>query len=248
MVITKANTLASDDCLTNCDKRKQQSITLENDIRHGGNMKNWEQSLLEGQVIPACPLALTSSGDWCSKYQKALIRYYQAAGAGGVAVGVHTTQFELREHGLYEPVLRAVSEVLDQSPFSESEFIRVAGLCGSKGQTLEEAQLAHQMGYHLGLLSPSGLKDLTEDELVMHTAAVAKVIPVFGFYLQPAVGGRIFSADYWRRLVQIDNLKAIKIAAFNRYQTIDVLRAVDEVNREDLAIYTGTMTTSSLIY
>ena len=202
-------------------------------------MKNWEQSLLEGQVIPACPLALTSSGDWCSKYQKALIRYYQAAGAGGVAVGVHTTQFELREHGLYEPVLRAVSKVLDQSPLSESEFIRVAGLCGSKGQTLEEAQLAHQMGYHLGLLSPSGLKDLTEDELVMHTAAVAKVIPVFGFYLQPAVGGRIFSADYWRRLVQIDNLKAIKIAAFNRYQTIDVLRAVDEVNREDLAIYTG---------
>ena len=219
--------------------KKTISTAIKNDDRHGGCMRKWEQSLLEGQVIPACPLALTSAGDWCSRYQKALIRYYLAAGAGGLAVGVHTTQFEMRDHGLYEPVLKAVSDVLNQSQSIDSGFIRVAGLCGSRGQTLEEARLSHDMGYHLGLLSPSGLKDLTEGDLIQHTKEVAQIMPVFGFYLQPAVGGRTLSFDYWRRLVQIDNLKAIKIAAFDRYQTIEVLRAVEESNRLDLAIYTG---------
>lgn len=202
-------------------------------------MDQWQEALLEGQVIPACPLALTESGDWSPQYQRALMRYYLDAGVGGIAVGVHTTQFEIRDHGLYRPVLQCIADLLDHEVQGNDRFIRIAGLCGPPEQVIAEARLAAEMGFHLGLLSPSGFVGLSEAEIIMHTKEVAKVIPVFGFYLQPAVGGRIFSSDYWRRMSEIQDLLAIKIAAFNRYQTNDVMRAVEESERNDLAVYTG---------
>jgi len=199
----------------------------------------WQKSLLEGQVIPACPLALTQDGEWSPKHQKALIRYYLDCGVGGLAVGVHTTQFAIRDHGLYEPLLQCIAELLNHEAANKKNFIRIAGLCGSPEQIVSEAGFAAELGFHLGLLSPSGLGHLSEDELVELTREVSERISVFGFYLHEAVGGRTLSSNYWRRIVKIENLQAIKIAAFNRYQTIDVMRAVEESGRDDLAIYTG---------
>lgn len=202
-------------------------------------MEPWRDSLLEGQVIPACPLALTQTGEWSPRHQRALVRYYLDAGVGGIAVGVHTTQFEIRNHGLYEPVLRCISNLLDEEASTQKQFIRIAGLCGSPEQVVAEAKLAANLGFHLGLLSPSGFHGLSEAEIIQHTKDVAEIIPVFGFYLQPAVGGRSFSIDYWHQLTQIKNLLAIKVAAFNRYQTIDVMCALEASKRPDLAVYTG---------
>lgn len=202
-------------------------------------MKSWQQSLIEGVVIPACPLALDENGVWNSRYQRALIRYYLSCGAGGVAVGVHTTQFEIRQHGLLEPVLKCIADTIDQKETADQQVIRVAGLCGDRRETIAEAGLASELGFQLGLLSPSLFSAMEENQIVEHTRAIAEIIPVFGFYLQPAVGGRVLSYDYWRRLAEIENLRAIKVAAFNRYQTIDVMRAVEESQRSDLVVYTG---------
>jgi dihydrodipicolinate synthase/N-acetylneuraminate lyase len=209
-------------------------------------MSRWRERLIEGLVIPACPLALEPEGSWSERYQRALVRYYVESGAGGIAIGVHTTQFAIREHGLYEPVLRLVSETLDAcsvdsvtNPGKLNSFVRVAGICGDTAQAIGEAETAVSRGYHVGLLSTSAVKHKSEREILEHCRQVADEIPLFGFYLQPAVGGRVFSYNYWRGFCEIENVAAIKIAAFNRYQTIDVVRAVAESGRGDIALYTG---------
>jgi dihydrodipicolinate synthase/N-acetylneuraminate lyase len=197
--------------------------------------------LKEGTVIPAHPLALNENRKLDETRQRLLTRYYISAGAGGVAVGVHTTQFEIRkpEINLFESVLRIASEELDQA-FREQPLIKVAGIVGPTDQARKEAEIARKTGYHLGLLSMGGLGKLSDDELVERTRTVAEIIPVFGFYLQPAVGGRLLSYNFWREFVEIPNVYAIKVAAFNRYQTLDVVRAVCESTRiEDIALYTG---------
>jgi hypothetical protein len=164
-----------------------------------------------------------------------------AAGAGGVAVGVHTTQFAIRkpEINLLEPVLRIASEEIDAAS-PKRPFIKVAGICGPTEQALKEAKLAVKYGYHLGLLSMGGLNHYSGAELIKHARAIAEIIPVFGFYLQPAVGGRLLSYSFWQAFASIPNVQAIKVAAFNRYQTIDVVRAVCNTERSaDIALYTG---------
>lgn len=202
-------------------------------------MVAWQTALHEGQVIPACPLALNEDGSWSEQHQRALLRYYIAAGAGGVAVGVHTTQFQIRspQVELFEPVLRLTSEELNSH--ASSAFIRVAGICGHTQQAMSEALLASELGFHCGLLNLSALKNESDDCRIDHCRRVSEVLPVFGFYLQPAVGGCRLSYSFWRRFCELPNVRAIKIAAFNRYQTWDVVRAVIESQREDIALYTG---------
>lgn len=197
--------------------------------------------LQEGVVIPAHPLALDEHRKLDEARQRLLTQYYIASGAGGVAVGVHTTQFEIRkpEINLLEPVLRIASEEIEQFRPSR-KLIKVAGIVGKGSQAIAEAELARQYGYHLGLLSMGGLHEYTEAQLIARTHDVASVIPVFGFYLQPAVGGRLLSYKFWRDFADIPNVYAIKIAAFNRYQTLDVVRAVcDSSRRNQIALYTG---------
>jgi dihydrodipicolinate synthase/N-acetylneuraminate lyase len=199
--------------------------------------------LLEGQVIPAHPLALTAARKLDEGRQRALSRYYHAAGAGGVAIGVHTTQFAIRDpkHGLLEPVLRLAAEtVSNRDGKTNRRTVLIAGLCGRTGQAIAEAQLARELGYHVGLLSLAALKQADDAELAAHCARVARELPLFGFYLQPAAGGRPLSLGFWRRFVEIPNVVAIKIAPFNRYQTLEVARAVVEAGREQqIALYTG---------
>ena len=199
------------------------------------------QILQAGTVIPAHPLALDENRRLDEARQRLLTRYYLAAGIGGLAVGVHTTQFEIRkpEFNLLEPVLKITAEEIDQHP-ANKDLIKVAGIVGPTPQALKEAKLARDYGYHLGLVSMGGLKDYSEKELVERVQSIAVIIPVFGFYLQPAVGGRILSYEFWRALSDIPNLFAIKIAAFNRYQTLDVIRAVCSAERKnEIALYTG---------
>lgn len=197
--------------------------------------------LHEGTVIPAHPLALTEHRQLDQARQRGLTRYYMASGAGGVAVGVHSTQFEIRDPriNLYEAVLQLAAEEVEEARLSRP-FIKVAGLVGPTEQALREARLAVQYGYDLGLLSMGGLQGWSEAQILDRVRAVAEVIPVFGFYLQPSVGGRIFSYDFWHAFAQIPNVEAIKVAAFNRYQTLDVVRAVCASPRRDqIALYTG---------
>lgn len=200
------------------------------------------RSLRRGLVIPACPLALNAGRKLDERRQRALIRYYTAAGAGGMAVGVHTTQFAIREpqHGLFEPVLALAVEELRRADQKHSRrHVRVAGVCGDTRQAIGEAQLARSLGYDTGLLSLAALRDASEDQLIEHCRIVAEAIPIVGFYLQPAVGGRLLPHRFWRRFAEIENVIAIKIAPFNRYQTLDVVRAVAESGRDDIALYTG---------
>lgn len=200
-----------------------------------------KQLLHEGTVIPAHPLALTSERKLDERRQRLLTRYYMNTGAGGVAVGVHTTQFEIRkpEFNLLESVLRLAAEVISDS-HSERPFIKVAGIVGDTTQALHEATLAVKHGYHLGLVSMGGLNHLSESELIRRLEKISGVIPVFGFYLQPAVGGRLLSYDFWKDAASLPNLHAIKVAAFNRYQTLDVVRAVCASSRhQEIALYTG---------
>ena len=197
--------------------------------------------LHKGVVIPAHPLALTQDRRFDEKRQRVLTQYYARSGAGGVAVGVHTTQFEIRrpEINLLETVLKTAADEIDQLKI-ERPFIKVAGICGPTAQAVKEAELAAKHGYHLGLLSNGGLPDFSENELIKRAHAVAEIIPIFGFYLQPAAGGRLLSYEFWRELADIPNLSAIKIAAFNRYQTIDTVRAVcNSPRRDKIALYTG---------
>ena len=202
-------------------------------------MDELRQRLLEGMVIPACPLALEDEGRWSERYQGAVLDYYRDAGAGGVAVGVHTTQFEIREPeiGLFEPVLEFASNRVGSG--TQQGMIKVAGICGETAQAMREAAAAQEFGYDVGLLSLAALKDWTEEAMVAHCREVAEVMPVFGFYLQPAVGGRDLSYAFWREFSEIENVVAIKIAAFNRYRTLDVVRAVVDAGRDDIALYTG---------
>ena len=198
--------------------------------------------LRSGVVIPAHPLALTAERRLDERRQRALTRYYMDAGAGGLAVGVHTTQFEIREthHGLYRPVLELAAETarerLERHP---RPLVLVAGVVGSTTQAVNEAETALACGYHAGLLSLGALRDASTDELLAHCRAVADVIPLFGFYLQPAVGGRVLDYGFWREFAEIPNVWAIKIAPFDRYRTMDVVRAVAESGRSDIALYTG---------
>ncbi len=196
--------------------------------------------LLSGLVIPACPLALDATRGMDERRQRALVRYYAAAGAGGLAVGVHTTQFAIREIGLFEPLLNLIAEEFQRADSARAEaLVRVAGICGQTKQAAAEALAAREAGYHAGLLSLGALDHAGEDELLAHCRAVAETIPVIGFYLQPAAGGRVLPYRFWKHFAEIENVVAIKIAPFNRYQTLDVMRAVAETGREDLALYTG---------
>lgn len=193
--------------------------------------------LRRGAAIPAHPLALTRRRTLDERRQRALTRYYLAAGAGGLAVGVHTTQFALREAGLYRPVLElAAEEARRRAPGA----IRVAGVVGPTPQAVAEASTARELGYHAGLLSLSALRDAPEERLLEHARAVAEVLPLFGFYLQPSVGGRVLPYSFWRRFAEIPNVVAVKIAPFDRYRTIDVVRAVADAGRAgEIALYTG---------
>lgn len=200
------------------------------------------RSLLhKGTVIPAHPLALDASRKLDERRQRSLTRYYLASGAGGVAVAVHTTQFEIRDPGigLFEEVLRLAAEEVEAAQLSRP-FIKVAGICGPTDQALREAETAAKYNYDLGLVSTGGLQDYSESDLLKRAAAIADLIPVFGFYLQPAVGGKPLSYSFWRELAEIPGVQAIKMAPFNRYQTLDVVRAVCESSRRDeIVLYTG---------
>jgi len=190
-------------------------------------------------VIPAHPLALDENRRLDERYQRALSRYYLAAGAGGLAVAVHTTQFAIRDpkHGLLEPVLTLAAEVASEWP---QRPVLIAGVCGETRQAVREAELAAACGYDAVLVSLAGMKEADENELITHCRAVGEVLPLFGFYLQTAVGGRYLPRSFWLKLVELDALVAIKVAPFNRYQTLDVLHAVASAGRAgEIALYTG---------
>jgi dihydrodipicolinate synthase/N-acetylneuraminate lyase len=227
-------------------------------------------ALARGGVIPAHPLALTRDRRLDERRQRALSRYYIDAGAVGLAIGVHTTQFAIRDPavGLLQPVLALGREVMDradarvgggelrspqperggskgpsQGPFSATTrgpLVRIAGVCGVTAQAVAEARLARDLGYHLGLLSLAALPRASDDELIAHARAVGEVLPLMGFYLQPAVGGRPLGRDFWRRLCELPTLAAIKVAPFDRYQTLEVLHGVRASGRAGgIALYTG---------
>jgi len=202
-----------------------------------------QQILRRGVVIPAHPLALNRERTLDERRQRALTRYYCEAGAGGIAVGVHTTQFAIRDPhiGLFEPVLRlAVETIRDAERNLGRRIVKIAGICGATPQAIEEAELARRLGYDAGLLSLGALRAAATPDLIAHCRAIAAEIPVFGFYLQPAVGGRILDVHFWRRFLEIENLVAIKVAPFNRYQTLEVVRALAESGREsEVLLYTG---------
>ena len=199
----------------------------------------WVSRLREGLAIPACPLALDARRRFDERHQRALVRYYLAAGAGGLAVGVHTTQFAIHtpQVGLYRPVLELVAETAREA---DRPVVLVAGLVGDTANATREAELALSLGYDCGLLSLSAFRDADEDAIIAHCQAVSQTIPLFGFYLQPAVGGRVLSYSFWRRFAAIERVVAIKIAPFNRYYTLDVVRAVANAGRgQEIALYTG---------
>ncbi len=208
------------------------------------------QALRSGGVIPAHPLALTPDRKLDERHQRALTRYYVAAGAGGIAVGVHTTQFEIRDprHGLLRPVLELAATTARAAlprlgpPGSDprpAPFALVAGVTGDTRQAIAEAELAQSLGYDAGLLSVAALRGSAAAEILAHCRAVAEVLPVIGFYLQPAVGGIPLDYAFWRAFAEIPNVVAVKIAPFDRYRTIDVVRAVADAGRDDIALYTG---------
>ena len=200
------------------------------------------QHLHAGHVIPAQPLALDAARKFSERHQRAITRYYVAAGVGGLAVGVHSTQFEIREpqHGLFQPVLELASRTIDEElAKAPRPFIKISGICGRTDQAVREAELAKSLGYQAGLLSLAAFKADNVDAMIAHCRAVAEIIPIVGFYLQPSAGGRLLGYSFWRRFAEIPNVVAIKLAPFNRYQTIDVMRALAESGREDIALYTG---------
>lgn len=199
------------------------------------------EALHDGLAIPAHPLALNADRQLDERRQRALTQYYMASGAGGIAVAVHSTQFEIRDKGidLLEPVLRMAAEEVDRAGL-DRPFMKIAGICGPTEQAAAEAGLAARLGYDAGLLSMGGLGGWTEEQLLERTRRVAEIIPVFGFYLQPSVGGRTLSFEFWRAFAEIEGVIAIKMAPFNRYQSLDVVRAVMESERRDeIALYTG---------
>ncbi len=228
----------------------------------GGHF-NVRQQLASGLVIPAHPLALTPTRAVDEKHQRALTRYYVAAGAGGMAVGVHTTGFPIHDAkiGLYKPVLELAAETATEALTAATNhantantritavgggaagkprpFVRVAGLVGDTANAVKEAGIARTLGYHCGLLSLGAWRDADDAAIIAHCRRVAEVIPLFGFYLQPAVGGRRLSYTFWREFAEIANVVAIKVAPFDRYATLDVVRAIADAGRDDIALYTG---------
>jgi dihydrodipicolinate synthase/N-acetylneuraminate lyase len=191
--------------------------------------------LRRGTVIPAHPLALDARRKLDPRRQRALARYYLDAGAGGLAVGVHATQFAIREARLYEPVLQIAAEEA-----AKHKVVLIAGLAGKTSAAKREAQLARSLGYHAGMLSLGAMKGASMDALIRHCSAVAEEIPLVGFYLQPAVGGIPLPMEFWRRFAAIEQVLAIKIAPFNRYATLDVIRGVVAARAEDrITLYTG---------
>ncbi len=197
----------------------------------------------EGGVIPAHPLALTAERRLDERRQAALTRYYCEAGASGIAVGVHTTQFTIREPNvaLLAPVLRLAATVAGRfEAESGRRLVKVAGVCGETAQAVSEAELAREIGYDAGLLSLAALATARDEELLAHCRTVGECIPLCGFYLQPSVGGRLLSYEFWRRFCEIESIVAIKVAPFNRYHTLDVMRAVVDSGRGDsLTLFTG---------
>ncbi|MDE3104101.1 MAG: dihydrodipicolinate synthase family protein [Acidobacteriota bacterium] len=208
-----------------------------------GTMVGFRNLLQQGLVIPAHPLALTEDRKMDERRQRALTRYYCEAGSGGVAVGVHTTQFNIRDAnvGLFEPVLElALEEVHAFEARSGKTLAKIGGVCGDTRQAVREAETLHRLGYDGGLLSLAALNNATNDELIAHCRTVGESIPLIGFYLQPAVGGRPLNAEFWERFVEIESVVAIKVASFDRYQTMEVLRAVAHSDRgAEIALYTG---------
>lgn len=209
-------------------------MELSKALDRDGGVRGW---LARGHVIPAHPLALTSARTLDERRQRALSRYYLAAGAGGLAVGVHTTQFAIRDSriGLFRPVLELAAEEIARAG---RPVAAIGGICGPTGQAVAEAALLRELGYHAGLLSLAGVAG-DEAALLDHCRAVAEVIPLVGFYLQPAVGGRVLSHAFWRRFLETPEVVAIKVAPFNRYQTLDVVRALALSGRDDVSLYTG---------
>ena len=208
----------------------------------GSHWTDWPAEVLavlrRGAVIPAHPLALDANRKLDLRRQRGLSRYYIDAGAGGLAVGVHTTQFTIREAGLFSPVLELAMRTA--ADWTRKPLVMIAGLAGRTAQAVTEAQVARDLGYHAGLLSLATMKGASEDELIGHAETVAREMPLVGFYLQPAVGGIVLSASFWRRFAQIENVVAIKIAPFNRYRTLDVIRGVVEAGTADrISLYTG---------
>jgi dihydrodipicolinate synthase/N-acetylneuraminate lyase len=200
-----------------------------------------QQGLGTGMVIPAHPLALNANRRLDERRQRALTRYYLSAGAGGLAIGVHTTQFAIREPriGLFEPVLKLAADEMDRADRTRAEpLVRIGGICGETAQAVREARLLSDLRYSAGLLSLAAARGLDDAALIAHCREIADTLPLIGFYLQPAVGGRVLSYGFWRQFAEIENVVAIKIAPFNRYQTLDVVRAVAESGR-DIALYTG---------
>jgi dihydrodipicolinate synthase/N-acetylneuraminate lyase len=199
--------------------------------------------LNKGVVIPALPLALNSNRKLDERRQRALFRYYLDSGAGGIAVAVHTTQFAIRqpEIGLFTPLLEIANEEFNRfTSKNKRPIIRIAGAIGKTAQATKEAKLALDNGFHAVLLSVAAFSDSDNSEIIQHCKAVAEIIPIIGFYLQPAVGGRKLDVNFWREFAQIENVIAIKMAPFNRYQTFDVMRGVIESGRADkIALYTG---------
>jgi dihydrodipicolinate synthase/N-acetylneuraminate lyase len=198
--------------------------------------------LRAGTVIPAHPLALNSSRKIDERRQRALSRYYIAAGAGGLAVGVHTTQFAIHDPkvGLLRPVLELAANEMDVADKRRNvPLIRVAGICGATDQAVHEAELARSLGYQFGLVSLAAFQGAATHELLQHCRSVARTIDLFGFYPQPAVGGIELPYEFWRGFCEIPNARAVKIATFDRYRTITVVRAVAESGRDDIALYTG---------
>ena len=206
---------------------------------HHSQIKSEVRRLIaDGTVCPPIRWRSTPAVGLDTAHQRALTRYYIDAGAGGLAVGVHTTQFAIREAGLYQPVLELAAETA--ANWTSRPLALVAGLVGPTRQAVTEAKIARGIGYHAGLLSLAAMQSASEDDIIAHCAAVAREIPLVGFYLQPAVGGVILSAEFWRRFAAIDNVIAIKIAPFNRYRTLDVLRGVSAAGALDrVALYTG---------
>lgn len=200
------------------------------------------RALQNGVAIPANPLALTAARRLDERRQRALCRYYVAAGAGGLAVGVHTTQFAIRDPkiGLFRAVLELAAEELERADAQrDTPLVRIVGICGATRQAVNEAHIARELGYHAGLLSLAALPNASEDELLEHCRRVGETIPLIGFYLQSAVGGYVLPYRFWRRFFEIESVIAVKIAPFNRYQTLDVVRAAAESGRDDVALYTG---------
>lgn len=196
------------------------------------------EHLAEGLAIPAHPLALNANRQLDERRQRALTRYYVEAGVGGLAVGVHTTQFAIREAGLYEPVLELAASTAKE--YVNRPLAMIAGVAGRTAQAVAEARAAAALGYHAVLVSPAPFRDASEAELLAHAEAIGNILPVVGFYLQPAVGGRVLSVDFWRELALIPSVIAIKIAPFHRHRTVDVVRGVVEARAEErVTLYTG---------